>query len=133
MTFRTSLYVQGLVIAVLAAAVFLPAASGPFIWDDRFLLAQIQNRDIGQLLSSSFLARPGESVGDFFRPLTTLSLALDYHIWGEQPVFFHLTNLLLHALGALAVWTLARRLIGPSAGFAAACFFAVHPAHCEPV
>lgn len=45
-------------------------------------------------------------------PLAWLSYAIDYAIWGLNPVGYHLTNLLLHALNAVLLQRLAARLLG---------------------
>jgi hypothetical protein len=38
-----------------------------------------------------------------YRPLRTLSFAVDYAIWGENPVGFHLTNFVLHFVSSVLV------------------------------
>lgn len=45
---------------------------------------------------------------DFFRPLISLSLFLDYQVWGFNPLGFHLTNLLFHLLNSYWVCRVAR-------------------------
>lgn len=71
---------------------------------------------------------------DYLRPLVTASFVLDHALWGLQPMGYHLTCLLAHALTTLAVWAVARRLLpSPDGAFLAALLFAVHPAHAEAV
>ncbi|BCW95849.1 MAG: hypothetical protein KatS3mg018_1331 [Fimbriimonadales bacterium] len=51
----------------------------------------------------------------FYRPISSLSIALDYTLYGEASWGFRLTNWLLMALTALGAWALARayaRLVG---------------------
>jgi protein O-mannosyl-transferase len=43
-------------------------------------------------------------------PLTYVTFALDYHFWGLNPIGYHLTNILLHAVNTLLVVLLADRL-----------------------
>ncbi len=130
---KTVLAIQCLVIVLLSIMLFAPAVRGPFIWDDRYLLEQMRGQGFVDLVSGSFIQRPGADTGDYYRPLVTLSLVADRAVWGDAPAGYHVTNLLLHALGALAFWLMARRLIGATPGFVAACLFAAHPAHCEAV
>lgn len=69
-----------------------------------------------------------------YRPLRTLSFALDVAIWGKNPLGFHVTNLILHLLNGLGVWLFARRILAKSWGaFVAASLFAVHPVQTEAV
>lgn len=70
----------------------------------------------------------------FWRPLLWLSYMLDVTLFGMGPGGFHFTNLLLHAVNAVLVFLLFRRLTGahwPSAIVAA--LFAWHPLRVESV
>lgn len=79
-------------------------------------------------------------------PLTWISLAIDYHLWGLNPTGYHLTSLLLHAANSILVYLIARRLLetatirrgddpeaSSSGAIIAALFFAVHPLRVESV
>lgn len=75
-------------------------------------------------------------------PAVWVSYALDFALWGGAPAGFHLTNVLLHALGAVLVFRLLEVLLenggAPQAGRrAAAAFgallFALHPLRVESV
>jgi tetratricopeptide (TPR) repeat protein len=80
-----------------------------------------------------------------YMPVSWISYAIDWSLWGLNPRGFHLTNVLLHAATAVAVYLLSQRLIAlagggderaPStrAGAAfAALFFALHPLRVESV
>jgi len=72
----------------------------------------------------------------FFRPLTSLSHALDYRAWPGHPWLMHAENVALYGLLALLVGLFYRRLLGPprppratlAAGIAAV-LFAIDDAH----
>ncbi len=49
----------------------------------------------------------------WWMPLTWISLAIDYHFWGLNPLGFHLTNILLHAINTALVVLIADRLLRP--------------------
>jgi tetratricopeptide (TPR) repeat protein len=129
---------------VAVAVVALLACGGSlyhgFVWDDRPLI--VENRQLREpgglasLLSSGFW-----QTGDhhdrfraFYRPLVSLSYALDTAVWGRAPSGFHVTNLLLHLAAALLVYALAcRREAWPAAAAFGAALFAGHPVHVESV
>ena len=70
----------------------------------------------------------------YFRPLATLSFALDFSLWKGNPLGYNLTNTALHvAVGLLLFQFLREMLADDLASFLAALLFSVHPAHTEAV
>jgi len=69
-----------------------------------------------------------------YRPLVLVTYAVNHALGGYEPFGYHLFNVLLHAINACLVWSLARRVLGkhPTA-LAAALLFATHPVVSEPV
>ena len=97
-------------VAILTFIVFLPSLQNEFVnWDDKTYIyenAFIRSLDT-QLLKSAFTGFHESN----WHPLTWLSHALDYAIWGLNPLGHHLTNNILHALNTLMVVLLVMRLI----------------------
>ncbi|MBK8222673.1 MAG: hypothetical protein IPK73_16755 [Candidatus Obscuribacter sp.] len=97
------------------------------------------------LLGTNFFSSwlQDRSFYNFFRPLTELSLALDYSLYEGQARGYHLTNLLLHLLNCLLVFKLSTALalhyqLAPGKNcflnaFFAAALFAVLGSHSEAV
>lgn len=118
------------------AAVFLPALRYPFLsWDDRSNI--VENGLLKFDASGLLFMLTGSRLGHW-QPASWLSLALDRAMWGDDPLGFHLTNVLLHAAGAALLYLLARRLkLGGARSEApavlAALFWAVHPLRVESV
>ena len=84
-------------------------------------------------------ATPGSNAG-VYRPVTTLSYAINYAIGGPLVVGYHAVNIVLHILCCLLVFELGRRLAraarvtDPERGaLIAALLFAIHPIHVEAV
>jgi Flp pilus assembly protein TadD len=69
-----------------------------------------------------------------WHPLTWLSHMLDCQLFGTEPGWHHLTNLLLHIINTLLLFGVLRRMTGAlwASGFVAAAF-ALHPLHVESV
>ncbi|MFL7811175.1 MAG: hypothetical protein AB8I80_21225 [Anaerolineae bacterium] len=87
----------------------------PLLWDDLPLLDQpavAALRPLRQYLFSPFwdTSQSGDVGIFFYRPLTTLSLALDVALHGRNPTGLHLTNLGLHLANVALVFLLARRM-----------------------
>jgi hypothetical protein len=69
-----------------------------------------------------------------YRPLATLSFALNYSLGGYNPTLFHTVNIALHiACGLLVYVFLFRTFSNAAFAFFAALFFLVHPVQAEAV
>jgi tetratricopeptide (TPR) repeat protein len=114
---------------LLVAVSFAPAAAAHFVWDDDL---HVTGNPL--LRSAHGLYRLWFDPAAFqqYYPLTQTTWWLEYHLWGDAPVGYHLNNLLIHAANALLLWRLLRRLGVPGAWWAAA-LFAVHPMQVETV
>ena len=84
---------------------------------------------IPKIFSSSFF-------GDrsYYRPLVSLSYAIEYHFFGLCAFFYNLDNVFLHILNALVVFALIDRLFKDrSVAFWVSLLFAIHPVQWEAV
>ncbi len=122
---------------LVAVLLYLPALGHEFVFDDRGI---VENNplvvDAGSwwpIFSTPYWNAPGHD-GTLYRPLTTLSFAVDHAIAGLNPSWYHGVNVLLHALVVFMVTLLALAIL-PSARAAAitGILFAVHPVHVEAV
>ena len=97
-------------VAVLTFLVFLPALQNQFLsWDDDEYVYEnpfIRSLDT-KLVKSAFLAFKAGN----WHPLTWISHAIDYSLWGLNPVGHHLTNIFLHALNTFLVTLLLMGLL----------------------
>lgn len=123
----------GAFLAALAAAAFLPALWSGFVADD-FRMLQTVDQVAGPLqpFTQNDLGQSGEG-GHFYRPLWVLMNAGLFGIFGEEPLPFHVLNILLFAVLTLEVWALSRTLLPRAGAVAAAAVFAVYPRHAESV
>ena len=119
-------------VAGATAWAFWPALRGGFVWDDKFLILRntgyraLDGRHLAWMFTTQAMGH--------YQPLVWLSYALDYKLWGLNPLGFHLTNVLLQAAAAALFFLLARDVLEDGlAAAAAALFFAVHPLRVESV
>ncbi|MGH7593785.1 MAG: glycosyltransferase family 39 protein, partial [Gemmatimonadales bacterium] len=76
---------------------------------------------------------PAPYARDLYRPLTSLSFAVEWVLGGGHAVVFRIVSVLLYLGTTLALYRLAKRIVSPGAAWLAAALFAVHPVHVEAV
>jgi tetratricopeptide (TPR) repeat protein len=115
-----------LFIALFAA--YQPAWNGSPIWDDEAHITR------PALRSMDGLERIWTQLGatQQYYPLVHSVFWLEYHLWGDSPLGYHLLNILLHFLSSLLLFCILRRLAIHGAWFIAA-IFALHPVQVESV
>lgn len=101
-------------------------------WDDRQLITgnlairSLSPRNVWQVLS-----RP---VHGTYLPVRVLSYAVDYAIWRLDPLGYHLTNTVLHALCCVLLYFVVKTIFGrQTVASICAALFAVHTVHVEAV
>lgn len=112
-------------VALLA---LFPALSVYFLSDD-FIIVRGANAATPANLAHAWTHAGGDG---FFRPLGYISFALDAAWARFDPLWWHLSSILLHAANAALVAILAMRWRMPAlAAFAAGAIFALHGTHLE--
>jgi Flp pilus assembly protein TadD len=103
-------YFLSAAVALLTFIVYLPALQNEFVyWDDnRYIFENpyIRSFDAG-FFRWAFL---GFHVSNW-HPLTWISHALDYALWGLNPQGHHVTNIILHSVNTALVVMLAQKLL----------------------
>lgn len=97
-----------------------------FVYDDRLWARPWTLLELGSTFVGS--EDPSRISGDQYRPVPSLTHALDYALWGPSPFAFHAVNMGLHALSAFLLFALLERLRVPRRpAFLGALTLAVHP------
>ncbi len=127
------------VLAVALAAVlpYLHTLGHGFAYDDGVEVVDNafirSTQGMGRIFTNPVWAGSGHG-SSAYRPLTTLTFALNHAIEGLAPIGYHLVNLLLHALVSALVLALGLGLGLPlAAATLAGLLYAVHPIHVEAV
>jgi len=126
-------------IAALALASYINTVPNELVFDDRGVVIDnpvVRNLDLKGVFSHGFWGRPKGDPAHTgsYRPLTTLTYALNYAVGELRPQGYHMVNVVLHALCSLLAYFVARRLFrSEGSALAAAALFAAHPAHTEAV
>ncbi len=128
-------------IAGATVAAFWPIVGNGFLtWGDRADL--VTNEHFRGLSAANLRWMATASQAGHYQPLSWLTFAVDWSLWGMDPRGFHLTSVLLHAACAVAVFFLLLELVR-AAGIASPALraaavvgtlvFALHPLRVETV
>ncbi len=132
------LWLGAILVLALTFAAHFRALQGQFVdWDDTIHITRnVAIRAITPHNLCLMFARP---IAKLYCPLTWLSFAVDYQIWGQNPFGYHLTNLFLHLLNTLLVLLLVREVLrdrfrhATVVALLTAAIFGVHPLRVESV
>jgi protein O-mannosyl-transferase len=128
------------VLTTFVLAVFGNSLLNGFVWDDRILLVGKRVYQVFDL--RSIFLTPANGLE--YLPVRDLSYAVDDAIWGDNPLGFHLTNLVLYWMNVVVLYFMTSRIGALLSGedetaqtrkiaFLTALLFAVHPLHVEAV
>lgn len=120
-------------LAIITFVTFLPTLQNGFVsWDDNLIItgnAQAAGwswENTGRIFSSFHYG--------LYHPLVILSFAAEHRLFGFNPFFFHLDNLLLHTVNTLLLFTLILILSGDlMVALVTALLFGSHPTRVESV
>jgi tetratricopeptide (TPR) repeat protein len=125
------------VLVALLLTVYRPALRGEFISDD---IGYFQSNPFTQSLTASNVVAILDPFGPArlhtanYAPVHLLAHAIEWHVFGEDMLGYHLVNVLVHALVSLLLVVLLHSSGVPGPGaLLGGTIFAVHPANVEAV
>ncbi len=124
-------------LLIAVAAAYWNSLSAGFVWDDHYLIVEKGQffSDPGNVVSIFKTADNARAVKTpYYRPVSILTYMADYHLWGQDPFWYHLENLLLHGVCVLVFYLLVSEAFGDGVlAFVSALLFALYPVNAEPV
>ena len=111
-----------LLLAAITALAYLPSLGGAFQFDDYNVIVNYPTVHSW----STLFERAGGGVRAVLKASYVLNWTLD-----PGPLGFHLVNIALHALNAVLLFFVGRRLFGEKPALVAALLFALHPMQTE--
>ncbi len=127
-----------LAVGLLTVAAHWHGLYGQFVeWDDTTHITR--NAAIRALTLENLRIMFAQPTAKLYVPLTWLSFAVDYQLWGREPFGYHLTNLVLHLANSLLVLALVFKILRDRSPISApvavltAAIFGVHPLRVESV
>lgn len=124
-------------VFIAAALVYAGTLTMGFVYDDFSVI--LENRIITDIKNIPIIFgsdgwRDLGKHSPYYRPISTLTLLIDYSLWKYNPSGYHLFNVVLHATNALLVAVILRRLtMSLAAAIWGGLFFALHPIQAEAV
>jgi tetratricopeptide (TPR) repeat protein len=129
--FPSSVFVplQALLIVAAVWWIFWPVLHGGWLWDDNFYVTENPLlHDPDRLWKTWFV--PGSIVNYF--PIEATAQWAQWELWHNDTFGYHVTNVVMHLLGAFLVWRLFTKL-GLRLAWLGGLLFAIHPVQVESV
>lgn len=97
-------------IFLFSILIYCNSLGGAFVWDDHaFVETNPAIRSLANIryfLTDPATTAVGELARDVYRPITTLSYAVDFFFWELVSFGYHLTNVILHSLNGVLIFLL---------------------------
>ena len=126
-----------LLCAALSLALYTPALWNTWVTDDESEVLQDQLirsfRNFPALFAHNVWYFAGSETHNYYRPLKLLAYTIEYHLFGFQPVAWHVAGILLQIAVVISTYVLIRDLASRQLAFWTALWFAIHPVHVEVV
>ena len=92
-------------LVAIVFAVYAPALRNDFVWDDTALVLRDPLIRSWRLIPEGFrhFLFTDATASDFYRPIQRLTYTFDYALFVFRPAGYHLSNIVFHALTALAL------------------------------
>ena len=120
---------------VISIIVYLNCLQNSFVYDDdatiinNYFIRHWSN--LPDLFTSRYFVLSAELT---YRPVVTLSYFIDYAFWHLNPLGYHLTNILIHAINSVLVFIFAFQVFkNRKSAFISALFFSSYPLFSEVV
>ena len=127
-----SLTAPRIALGLLTLPLLSTLHSGEYFWTDTL--------EVGE---KALIAQSWQELGDallhgipghYYRPTVVLLHSLDFWLFGDVPIAYRATNLLLHVLNVLLMYGLLHRVTGDAwRAVATASLFAIHPVVLTPL
>lgn len=115
-----------LFLIVVTFLVYSRSLFSGFVWDDYNNI--VYNEELKTKGWGAVLRPPAP----YWRPFSYLTIIFDYYLWGNNPLGYHLSNIVFHISCIVLVFLLIKELF-PAIAFPAALVFAVYPLWVESV
>lgn len=122
-------WLQAILIMVVTVWIYWPALHGGFLSDDGlYFKGNLLLQQPDRLWKAWF--EPGSFIE--YYPITQSLQWIQWQLWGEHTLGYHLTNVVLHIISALLVWKLLARF-NLRWAWLGGLLFAIHPMAVEAI
>lgn len=129
------------IIFIFSVLIYLPSVNNDFVWDDVIQIKKEYYKFQNRSFFKSLIPKASKNkLKSYYRPISQLSIYYDYKIWGDNPLGFHLTNIIINAVCSVIVFFLFLLILKKfgirareNIALFSALLFTVHPMHVESV
>ncbi|MBI2607610.1 MAG: tetratricopeptide repeat protein [Candidatus Doudnabacteria bacterium] len=125
-----------LAIVIIGFTLYANSFNNQMFWDDDDNILNnefVHNFQVNKFFSENLIAGAG-LVSNYWRPALLIAYSLEWQLWGDSVLGYHLVNTLVHILTAIALFYLLEKLFkNKLLAFLTSLVFLVHPVQTEAV
>ncbi|MGB9847850.1 MAG: tetratricopeptide repeat protein [Minisyncoccia bacterium] len=126
-----------IILILVGFLLYLNVLHSPLFWDDYDGILHnfyIQNWAYWPKFFSENLIAGAGLLSDYWRPMILVIFSLGWHLWQDNPVGYHLINIIFHISNALLLFFILRKILKKETpAFLIALVFLIHPVQTEAV
>ena len=122
-----------LLLILLQPLIYFNGLNGSFVFDDQFLIVDTMGTLTPYSIFSGGLWGDSQNQANFYRPLFSMTIWMDQHLFGFNPFGYHVHSLLWHMLNIHLFASFAHLILSNARATIATLTFGLHPLMSELV
>lgn len=129
--------IKAIFLVLIGFALYLNTLNNPLFWDDYDGILHnlyIQNWSYWPKFFTENLVAGAGFLSDYWRPMILIVFSTAWHLWQDNPLGYHLINIVLHISNAILLFFILKKILKKdNLSFLIVLIFLIHPVQTEAI